>query len=488
MLTKTPLAVSTPEAQGIASEAILAFLDAVEQAGQELHSVILLRHGQTIAKGWWSPYAAELPHMLFSLSKSFTSTAVGMAVAEGLLTVKDRVVDFFPDDLPEKIDDNLARMDVHSLLSMSTGHDKDVTDYLWQQPEGNWPKGFLSRPVEHEPGTHFTYNSGATYMLSAIVQKLTGQTLVQYLTPRLFAPLGIEGATWQSCPRGVNTGGWGLNIKTEDIARFGQLYLQQGQWEGQQLITPEWVAAATSKQVSNDQNTLTTNPDWQQGYGYQFWRCRNNAYRGDGAFGQYCVVMPDQDAVLAITSGLGDMQPVLTFAWEHLLPAMKDGPLPANPSAQSALADRLETLALRVQRGNRTSPLANLVSGKRYTFDKNEDGVSAVKLDFDENGAHITLTDGRGDHQLPCGFQKWAAGKSLLDQTPHESKLRRTAASGAWTADDTYTVRVSFNETPFIPVLSFRFVEGGMEYRKRYNVGFGPPEGLESPVLVGKAA
>ncbi|MBW7461807.1 serine hydrolase, partial [Paenibacillus sepulcri] len=152
----------------------------------------------------------------------------------------------------------------------------------------------LAAPVEHEPGTHFVYNSGATYMLSAILQKVTGQTLLEYLQPRLIEPLGIKGAAWDVCPRGINVGGWGLNVTTEDIARFGQLYLQKGMWNGQRLLTEEWIAEATSSQISNGDGGVN---DWAQGYGYQFWRCRHGVYRGDGAFGQFCIVMPEQDAV-----------------------------------------------------------------------------------------------------------------------------------------------------------------------------------------------
>lgn len=486
MQTKSMLAQSTPEAQGIPTSSILAFIDAVEEANLELHSMILTRHGHAVAKGWWSPYAAELPHVLFSLSKSFASSAVGMAVAEGLLTVEDRVVDFFPEDLPAEVNDNLAAMTVYNLLTMNTGHDVDTTPFLRTQPDGNWVKGFLARPVKHRPGTKFLYNSGATYMLSAIVQKLTGETLVAYLTPRLFVPLGIECATWQSCPRGINVGGWGLKIKTDDIANFGQLYLQQGEWQGKQLIAREWVAAATSKQVRNDPHE---NPDWAQGYGYQFWRCRHNGYRGDGAFGQFCIVLPDQDAHIAITSGVQNMQAVLNLVWEHLLPAMQDAPLPADADAEATLAARLATLQLRTPTGEQSSPIAEAVSGVRYDFDQNDDGLRALQLDFDtQGGAQLTLYDARGEHHIACGDQAWAANTTDLDKPFDEDDPHAAAASGAWTADDTYTLRLAFNETPFIHTLTFHFVEGRLEYRKQYNVGFASPEELAGNLLVGKAA
>ncbi|MCA1596813.1 MAG: beta-lactamase family protein, partial [Chloroflexi bacterium] len=296
---------STPEAQGIASSSIQAFVEEVQESIRELHSFQLLRHGHVLAESWWRPYSPGLPHMLFSLSKSFTSTAAGLAISEGRFSLDDTVVSFFPDDVPPEVGEHLAAMRVRHLLSMSTGHGEDTLGSLTRGQVENWVQAFLGCPVVYEPGTHFLYNSGATYMVSAIVQKTTGSTVLDYLKPRLFDPIGITGPAWESCPRGINTGGWGLSVRTEDISRFGQLYLQKGIWEGRRLLPEEWVIEATSRHIANGDNPES---DWNQGYGYQFWRCRHNAYRGDGAFGQYCVVMPEQDAVLAITAGLGDMQ------------------------------------------------------------------------------------------------------------------------------------------------------------------------------------
>src|SRR4051794_588793 len=214
------LPYATPEAQGIASSAILAFLEAAERGIDSLHSFMLLRHGHVLAEGWWAPYEAERPHMLFSLSKSFTSSAIGLAVAEGRLSVDDQVLSFFPKDAPAEPSEHLAAMRVHDLLSMATGHAQDTTPYLRQAPDANWVKAFLARPVEHPPGTHFVYNSGATYMLSAIIQHLPGTPLLKYLRPRLLTPLCIEKATGKPCPRGISPGGGGLSIRPADIARF----------------------------------------------------------------------------------------------------------------------------------------------------------------------------------------------------------------------------------------------------------------------------
>lgn len=328
---------SSPELQGVSSKAIREFVETANEKIDTLHSFMLVRHGQVVAEGWWKPEAADKPHVMHSLSKSFCSTAVGLAVADGKLSVDDLVLKFFPDDAPEKPSDRLKQMRVRDLLTMSTGHETEPKF----TPETPWVRTFLAHPVPHKPGAHFQYNSPATYMQSAIVQKVTGETVLDYLKPRLFEPLGIETPTWMQSPQGISTGGWGLAIRTEDIAKFGQLYLQKGQWNGQQLLPASWVEQATSKQVSNGSDPSR---DWDQGYGFQFWRCRHGAYRGDGAFGQFCIVLPEQDAVIAITADAKDMQAELNVVWDKLLPAFQKDALAANPEEEAKLKMLLANL------------------------------------------------------------------------------------------------------------------------------------------------
>ena len=254
---------STPEAQGIPSSAILAFIEAADQKAVGLHSLMLVRHGHVVAEGWWRPYERDDPHMLFSLSKSFASTGIGLAVAEGRLSLDDTVLSLFPEDAPAEPSDNLKAMRVRDLLAMSTGHHADdLSKFSFDKSPVPLVRAFLALPVAHKPGTHFLYNTPASYMLSAIVQKATGRTLVEYLGPRLFEPLGIKNPKWDASPQGISLGGFGLNATTEDIARFGQLYLQRGAWQGRQLLTTDWVAAATSRQTSNGSNPKS---DWDQG-------------------------------------------------------------------------------------------------------------------------------------------------------------------------------------------------------------------------------
>ncbi len=463
---------ATPESQGIASSAILKFVEAAESRIHELHSFMLLRHGHVVAEGWWSPYKREDPHMLFSLSKSFTATAVGLAVAEGCFSLDDKVLSFFPDDAPAKVSKNLAALKVRHLLSMSTGHDEDTTPHMVERPDGNWTRGFFEVPVLHKPGTHFLYNTGATYMLSAIVQKTTGKKLTEYLKPRLFKPLGIEKATWEISPQGINTGGFGLTITTEDIARFGQLYLQKGMWEGKQIISEAWADEATAFHISNGDNPES---DWNQGYGYQFWRCRHNAYRGDGAFGQYCIVMPEQDAVLAITSGVGDMQEPLNLVWDILLPAMKEKAVRANKSAQDALTQKLSGLSIAPIQGKATSSIAAKQSGRVYKLTVNKLNLKTLALNFTKSGSTVTMKRGRIEETIRCGYGTWQADQTRLLNQPHETKPIPVVTSGAWTAKDTFTMVIRAHQTPFFQTFVCKFGGEQLTVETRVNVAFEPP-------------
>ncbi|MBP3474413.1 MAG: serine hydrolase [Alistipes sp.] len=306
------------------------YLAAVEAAGQDLHSIMIVKDGKVVKEHWMGEGAPDKLHILNSVSKTFTSTAVGLAIAEGKLSLSDKMVDLFPDKLPAEVSDNLKKVEVRHLLTMSGGHDTEPSHRT--MPEGtDWVEAFLAHPFEHEPGTYFWYNNMGTYMLSAIVQKVTGEKVIDYLTPRLFEPLAIEGATWQESPQGINVGGWGLYLKTEDLAKMGQLILRRGEWNGKQIVPAEWIDEMTKAHIDSrpagmrpEQITFKAeDSDWLQGYGYQMWRCRHGAVRADGANGQYIIVMPEQNVVIAMTANIGDMQGEINLVWEHLLAALK---------------------------------------------------------------------------------------------------------------------------------------------------------------------
>ena len=316
-------------------KAMEKYLEAVKNAGQDLHSIMIVQHGNVLAEKWMSEGKEDEPHVLNSVSKTFTASAIGFAIAEGKLKLTDKVISFFPDQLPANISENLEAMTIHDLLTMTCGHDGDLrsNERAARNADKGWVEQFLAYPVDHKPGTFFAYNSPGTYMLSAIVQKVTGEKLVDYLYPRLFRPLGIVNVKWQESPEGINCGGWGLYLKTEDLAKMGQLFLQKGKWDGQQVLPEEWIAEASAKQIASfpagmdpeaaKKSKISENTnDWMQGYGYQMWRCRHNAYRADGADGQYILIIPEKDAVIAVTAHIGDMQAELDLIWKYLFPAL----------------------------------------------------------------------------------------------------------------------------------------------------------------------
>ncbi|MCA9883403.1 MAG: serine hydrolase [Anaerolineae bacterium] len=473
MASSNQLKRTRPEAEGIPSSAILDFINAVEQHTHPLdalHGFMLLRHGNVVAEGWWEPYGPRTPHWLYSLSKSFTSSAIGLAVSEGLLTVNDPVLKFFPDVAPENPSDNLKAMRVRHLLSMNTGHQEDTTSKVFWGEDDNWARAFLSLPVENEPGTWFVYNTAATYMLSAIITKLTGQPLLDYLTPRLFEPLGIENPAWDVDPQGINLGGTGLHITTEDITHFGQMYLQKGMWNGKRILTEEWIDEAT--RATSDNSNREAGPDWIQGYGYQFWRCRHNCYRGDGAFGQYCLIMPEQDAVVAINSGVRDLQAVLDKIWEHLLPAMQADALPDNPDAHDKLAKKLASLSLPMPQGEQTSPQAKAVDGKIYSMAPNDLKLKSVAMAFGDESSTLTIGTETGEQTVPIGYQTWHKGTAILREYGEEA----VAASGAWTDANTYTVHLCFYESEVGPIFTFHYDGDDLQLGYEPNVSWMPTD------------
>jgi CubicO group peptidase (beta-lactamase class C family) len=434
-----------PSRVGIDPKAVLRFVNSLEEKKLGIHSFMLLRHNKVAAEGWWNPMKPQYNHMLFSLSKSLTSTAVGFAVQENLLSIEDYVISFFKDKLPCEPCENMKKMKVKHLLGMCTGHSIEPP----MLPEdSDWVYTFLTSYVDCEPGTKFLYNTFATYMLSAIIQKVSNATTYEYLKERLFEPLGFSDVWWDTCSKGISSGGFGFNCKTEDIAKFGTFILNEGKWEGKQLLNSSWIKEATAKQIDNKTGDNEDFLDWDQGYGYQFWRCiPKSVFRGDGAFGQYCIVMPEQDAVLAIQSGLDNMQSVLTDVWNILLPAMQDN-IEEDTEAQNALEEKLTRLMYRVPEGNSVSPLAKEVSGRVYELSDNKTGITKLSFDFFEN--KVTVFMGENSYTAGIGYNQWIDGKTFFreeDENTFSSMYHHISCSGAWVNDSTFKFLLLYNRT-----------------------------------------
>jgi len=458
---------STPEAEGVSSEGIRQFVEAAETSTHELHSFMVLRHGKVVAEGWWNPYRPDLKHTMYSCSKSFTATAIGFAVSEKRLTVNDKVTSFFPDDVPTNISPNLAALRVRDLLSMSVGQEPDPTPAIRQ--DSNWVGAFLAAPIVHPPGTKFLYNSLATYVLSAIVQKVTGQTTLDYLTPRLFEPLGIRGIDWENDPQGINVGGWGLRLKTEDMAKFGQLFLQKGRWNGRQILPEWWVEEASTLKIVQHPDlpqAKKDSSDWEQGYAYQMWRSRHNSYRGDGAYGQFIMVFPELDAVVVGTAETHDMQGEFNLVWKYLLPALRNEKLPDNKKTASALRQKLATLALPVPPKTAAAPLAKEISGKTLALSPNAQFLQQVDFQFKDDVCKLVLKIAADTFHFTFGPGKWAFGQTnklppALTQSVkgYFVGLPASKVAGAyrWTAANTLELTLRYIETPHKEVFTFQF-------------------------------
>lgn len=464
--TPTPLPRATPESQGVPTAAVrdlIAAFDGIDA----VHALVLVRHGHVIAEANWAPYRAEDPQHVFSVSKSFTATAVGFAVTEGLVSLDDRVVELFPESAPAVVDGRLAALRVRHLLAMSTGHPADTMQALFDAGDGDWVAAFLAVPLEHEPGTHFFYNTGASFVLSAIVQKVSGRRMLDYLTPRLFEPLGIEGATWHQNPQGIDDGGFGLSVRVADIAALGQLYLQRGRWGDRQLLSTEWVDAATSLQ--SDNSAFGTTADWQQGYGFHFWLA-THGYRGDGAFGQYCLVLPEEDAVVAITGSLADMQVPLYPVWDGLLPALSADALAENPDAVAGLAEDVARLTLKAPGGAAVTETARRVGGRRFALEKNSREFEAVALRPQAGGSTLALRIAGVDHEVAVGYGEWVRGPF----TPWPDEGTEFAARGGWIGEREFRARLASTSSPFAVDLSLVFGADTVELTAREHVSFEP--------------
>ncbi|MFE9426450.1 serine hydrolase domain-containing protein [Kitasatospora sp. NPDC006697] len=418
-----PLPRCAPSERNIDARGVVAFLDAIDGVGGiEPHGIVLLRHGYVVAEGWWAPYAADRVQLLYSLSKSFTSTAAGFACAEGLLDLDAPVVSYFPELDAEVTDPRSRAILVRHIAAMAAGHTSEQWDRALAADREEPVRGFLLDPPGATPGVTFAYSQSTTYTLAAIVQRVTGRTLVEYLRPRLLDPLGIDQALWQEHPKGRNIGFSGLYATTEAVARLGQLYLRGGVWEGRRLLPAEWVAQATRAQVDN--SATGAPPDWSQGYGFQFWMARHG-YRGDGAYGQFCVVLPEQDAVLALTAEAEDMQAVLDAAWTHLLPAFGGR---GSAAADQELARRLTGLQLQFVPGQECEVPNGAFTAARSAIP----GLERIALAPGE----LTLYEKDGTvTALPLVPGSWPVSGHL-------------AARAARVDEDTVTVHLQFVETP----------------------------------------
>jgi CubicO group peptidase (beta-lactamase class C family) len=430
---------SAPSEVNVDAARVVGFLDAVETAGMDLHSLMILRHGAVLAEGWWAPYRSDDIQLLYSLSKTFLAMAVGIAIGEGRFRAEDLVADLLPDLVPEPLPGHLRQLRVRHLLSMASGHREETLPRIVAM--GPDPvRNFLALPPDEPPGSVFAYNQGNSLTLSQIITATTGQRVVDYLRPRLFDPLGIDRAEWLATPTGIDQGFSGLHVTTESVAKLGQLVLANGRSGGAELVPAEFVAECRRPQVGNSRQQ--TNPDWRQGYGYQMWMCLHGAQRGDGAFGQLAVVLPDADAVIACTAQVIDMQAELDLIWTHLLPAFRD----SRPSAaaEPELGERLARLSTHTVTAAGRGPDGPVELSPTSTDGPFTDRIEKVRIEPLPGGTRLAVTVGGREHAFDVQNGQWHDAELPGLHTP----FPEVSVSAAWVSDDEYHADIVSRRTP----------------------------------------
>ena len=471
------LARGRPGEVGVDARLLENFLDTMAADGIDLHSLVLHRKGCVAAELYWWPYGPERPRVMHSVAKSFTACAIGMALEDGRFALSDKVVGFFPEYAPPNPGELLAAMTVEDLLTMRTGHDEETSGSRWRGLDSSWIAEFFKIPVVHRPGTAYRYTSAASYMLSAILTKATGERLHDYLRPRLFEPLGISGETWDIGPDGINPGGNGLTCRTVDMLKLGILHAQKGVWQGKRLLSERWVDTATRAHGP-------------QGYGYHWMSGPQRTFCAMGVFGQLLVVFPDQEATLALTSainGTNACSGTLLPRIRKYFPALFTGNTVGELDAEEGLAARSARIATILPVTSVASPSPGRGARLEYRMDPNPLGVSALTLSMTADTCALRLVSAEGEHAIDMGLDRWLEGEASVPapELHHGYEMQRSpvVAAARWTAPDTLEMTWIFAESAFRDTVICRFDGDRIRYTRRANVNSGP---TSQPQLTGR--
>lgn len=394
----------SPESLGIPSQAILNFLQRIDAERICMHGFLLVRHNKIAAEGYWAPWSAERKHRMYSVSKSFVSLAVGMMIDEGRLTLEDRVATYFPDKLPKKLHPWLADSTVRDLLMMATAHSR--TSYTRHDPDWVWT--FFNRPPSHPPGTIFSYDTAATVVLTATVERLAGMPFLDYMRPRFLDRIGFSADAWCiRTPEGGSWGGSGVICTLRDLTKVALTCLNGGMWGGESVLPAAYLSAAIAKQIDN---AIQGN----HGYGYQIWREKENGFSFRGMGSQYALCFPDKAFLftcIADTQGAPTGSAIPAVMQEEIYPYLADAPLPEDAAANLALADKIAQLTVLPLPGNLDVEVRPSVDGAWYVLDDNPMGITRMRLSFQGDQGTWEYSNGQGDNLLHFGIGRVLPGK-----------------------------------------------------------------------------
>ncbi len=458
-----------PEDVGVCSGKLLAFFQDFSKSNINYHSFVIIKGDSVAFESYTYPYTAHTPHAMYSASKSVTSTAIGFAIDEGLLTLDTPVIDIFPEYTPKKQDSRLARLTVKHLLSMSSGKEPSM---FKDKAKSDWVQDYFDAPWRFEPGSTFKYINENIYMLCAILVKITGRSVTEYLTPRLYQPLGIKIPFWETDPKGIEAGGWGLYFTPEDLAKFTLCYKDNGKFGGKQVIPAWWVAEATKKQVDTS-HILGYESGY--GYGYCFWQNSvANTFRVDGMFSQFGIALPEYDACLIMTAGHPDgIGTARECIWRHFPKALQKGE--SNPKATLALEEfrYIEPNPIPV---SRHTQLERLIDGRLIRLKESKlltligmplsliplpvlfmakdrsGNLNNIRLDFDKEQVKFSWTEAGKNYSINCGMNG-----QFLQQKVFIASQEFTLLGCAYWQGDTLAIHIRPLESVSLRIIKLVF-------------------------------
>jgi CubicO group peptidase (beta-lactamase class C family) len=409
-----------PESLGIPSNAVLNFIERIDREQICMHGFLLLRKGEIAAEGYWTPYSENSMHRMYSVSKSFVSLAIGLMIDEKKINLDDQIIKFFRDKTPQNVHSYLAQATIRDLLMMATPH----AETSYTRNDSDWAATFFNKKPSHPPGTIFSYDTSATVILSTIVERISGVSFLEYMREKLLDVIGFSKDAWCiKTPEGTSWGGSGVICKLRDMAKLAYICMNKGRLNDIQLVSEEYIRAATSKQIDN--SILGG-----YGYGYQIWMNKDNGFAFRGMGSQLALCFPDKDLLFACisdTQGPGQkVSGVENAFYEEIFSKVKDYPLHYNAEPNDKLKDKISTLKILPQRGKLTSSFCEEINNKWYVLNENSMGISKMRLTFQDDIALWEYENASGKHKLEAGI-----GKVIKGAFPEKSYFGERAGTAS---------------------------------------------------------
>lgn len=488
---------STPEEQGIRSEQILNYILKLEENRLSTHDILMMRHGKVIYEAYWEPFHKDFLHRMYSVSKSFVSLAIGFLEQEGKLSLDDAISKYFPEELKNQPDENMHKQTIRHMLMMATA--KPPKKWFDAHPTDRVQQYFDNDTIESRPsGTLFQYDSSGSFVLGALVERLSGKKLLDYLRDCFLDEIGFsKDSYFLTCPGGHSWADSGLLCTATDLLLVAQFVMNEGSWNGKQLLNREYIKEATRKQIDN---SILNTEEWDtQGYGYQFWRTHDNSYFFNGLGCQFAICVPDKDLIF-VYNGDNQGRPaaekiIIDSFFEMIARTAKDFPLIEDEEALLRLVKYSDSLSLVHVAGAMTSPVAEVIHGKTFLLNPNPMNISKVRFEFRNGLGTLYYTNAQGDKELSFGF-----GENVYSRFPQDgyfdemggipgNRRYRQAASAAWIDERTLLIKVQVIDN-YLGNLHMKFCFAGdrigIHMAKKAEAFLNEYEGFAGGILVEK--